>query len=221
MRDPSTIPPFIVMIGVDGCGKTTLVKWLSDYLTKNGYSVKVVWSRFNNYLSKPLLALTRLTGHNRRVTIDDTPFGYHDFENLHGYRHVFALLQAVDVNLAAWWRITRARKHFDGVLICERGPWDTLVDVVADTGLRSLPVSRLGRWYVLSMLHGTKTIMIRRSLDNILSSRPSLKHDYKLEARINEYERLAALYGWAVIDNNGTLEETQAQLLKAINNTII
>ena len=204
------------MMGVDGCGKTTLVNWLAEDLKKSGYNVKIVWSRFNNYLSKPLLALTRLTGHNRRVTIDGTPFGYHDFEKLYGYKQLFALLQAVDVNISAWWRITRVRRGFNGILICERGPWDTLVDVVADTGMHGLPESCLGRWYVRSVAKGAETVLIRRSLDNILSSRPALRHDHKLALRMNEYETLSASFGWKVIDNNGTLDEAKEQLRKVL-----
>jgi hypothetical protein len=222
MTEPRKIPGLIAITGVDGCGKTTLTHWLAEQLSKSGYETRIVWSRFNNYLSKPLLALTRLTGHNRRLTIDGVPFGFHDFETLHWYKHLFVFLQGVDVNIATWWRISRVHGRPGGILICERGPWDTLVDVVADTGLTNLPVSRLGRWYVRGMVtREARTILVRRSLDKILSSRPSLKHDYKLGLRINEYERLAALYNWVVIDNNGTLDEAKAQLLRAVNKTSI
>ena len=64
------IPALICITGVDGSGKTSLTNWLLEYLAEQDYKVESVWSRFNNYLSKPLLALTRITGHNHRSNID-------------------------------------------------------------------------------------------------------------------------------------------------------
>ena len=102
MANPgNTLPTLISIVGVDGSGKTTLASWLSDELSAQGREPVLVWSRFRNYLSKPLLALTRITGHNYYKTIDGVKFGFHDFERLVGYREIFALLQAVDVNIAA------------------------------------------------------------------------------------------------------------------------
>ena len=56
----------IAVCGVDGSGKTALIEALAGRLKADGIPHRRVWSRFRNYLSKPLLALTRLTGHNRK-----------------------------------------------------------------------------------------------------------------------------------------------------------
>lgn len=143
MNKISHIPKLISIVGVDGSGKTTIANWLADELSKRGLKTELVWSRFRNYLSKPLLAATRMTGHNYYKKHDDVLFGYHDFDNLVGYRELFALTQAIDVNIGAYWYINRVKKTSD-TIICERGPWDTLVDVASDTGIESLLTSRLG-----------------------------------------------------------------------------
>lgn len=209
------LPSLISIVGADGSGKTTLANWLAEELAARGRKPVLVWSRFRNYFSKPLLALTRLTGHNYYKTIDGVRFGFHDFQNLVGYRELFALLQAIDVNIAAYVRIQRMRKRSD-VMICERGPWDTLVDVSADTGLEWLPLSHLGGVYSLMMRRDACVLWISRARENILATRPELVHDHKLALRMAVYAQLATLHGWHVIDNNDTLESAKAQIRTAL-----
>ena len=58
------LPRIIFFVGVDGAGKTLYANMLLEELKRRGVDCRHVWSRYNNYLSKPLLGLTRLTGHN-------------------------------------------------------------------------------------------------------------------------------------------------------------
>jgi len=138
-----------------------------------------------------------------------------DFEHLVGYRELFALLQAIDVNIAAYARIQRVRERSD-VVICERGPWDTLVDVTADTGLAWLPASPLGAAYSLLMRRDARVLLISRDRDSILRTRPELVNDHKLAARMAVYAQLAARYGWHVVDNSRTLEDAKVQIRTAL-----
>ena len=209
------LPTLISIVGVDGSGKTTLADSLADEIARLGLEPVLVWSRFRNYLSKPLLALSRLSGHNYYKTINGVRFGFHDFERLVGYRELFAMLQAIDVNIAAYARIHRLRGRAD-VVICERGPWDTLVDVTVDTGLSWLPASRLGYVYSVLMKRDARVLWISRNRDSILHTRPELVYDHKLQPRMAVYAGLAALHGWDVIDNNGQLEDAKEQIRIAL-----
>jgi hypothetical protein len=90
-------------------------------MKEKGFRSCIVWSRFHNYLSRPLLALSRLSGHNYYKQYDGIRFGFHDFETIPLFGWLFILLQAVDVNISAFLNITRIRPKYD-VVICERGP---------------------------------------------------------------------------------------------------
>ncbi|HZY47041.1 MAG TPA: hypothetical protein VFE96_04515, partial [Candidatus Bathyarchaeia archaeon] len=48
--------------GIDGSGKTTQVKLLSDQLKQNGVESLKMWSRWRPLLSLPLLAVLKRTG---------------------------------------------------------------------------------------------------------------------------------------------------------------
>jgi thymidylate kinase len=210
------LPQLISIVGVDGSGKTTLIKAVIDRLEKQSICVEVVWSRFNNYLSKPLLALTRLSGHNRRLMIDGKAFGFHNFERLVGYREVFAMTQAVDVNLAAWRHIRPALRRENDLVVLERGPWDTLVDVMADTGMTGLAKSIVGRWIVRSVVDVASTVLIRRPVAQIMESRSELRHDRKLTIRASHYDWLAQSLQWIVVENDTTIETATEALYNAI-----
>lgn len=212
------IPSLIFITGADGVGKSILSRWLVAQLQTQGTKAGLVWSRFGNFLSKPFLALTRLSGHNFYKTFDGVLFGFHNFENLKGFRYLFALMQAIDVNIAALKNIRGAKKKYN-VLVCERGPWDTLADVIADTALDNLYEGILSRLFTAQIREGTKVIMIKRSKENILLSRPELIHDYKLDRKLEIYNRLAIMNRWPTVNNNYSLEETQNRITKLLQLT--
>ncbi len=209
------IPGLICIAGVDGSGKTSLTNWLVGTLDEQNYKVESVWTRFNNYLSKPLLAMTRLTGHNHRSCIDGIKYGFHDFEKLFIYREVFALLQAIDTNIAAYFKITRKIPTVD-CLVCERSPWDTLVDVIVDTGRYDFIYKWLSALFLHQVRKKSLVLFIDRDYEKIIGSRTELEHDYKMQEKISTYRRMALQEGWFVINNNDSIENTKKQILDVL-----
>ena len=211
----SNIPSLIFITGADGVGKSSLSRWIVRNLLVQGFKADLVWSRFGNFLSKPLLALTRLSGHNFYKIFDGVLFGFHNFEKLYGFRYLFALLQAIDVNIATIKNIRNKKHRFD-VLVCERGPWDTLADVIADTNINNLFDGTLSRLFTAQIKNDAKVLMIKRSRENILRSRPELIHDYKLSRKIDIYDRLAEINRWSIVDNNHSIEKTHKAIGKLL-----
>lgn len=203
-------PRIIMLVGPDGSGKSTLARMAAEELEKRGIKVKITWSRFNNFLSKPLLALARITRHSYYEMHDGVRFGYHDFERNRLYRGLFPILQAVDANRAARSRLREGRGA--DVVIFERGPWDTLADVILDTGRAGLADSSIGRWMTGAVQEGM-VLAVLRSRESILETRPELKHDRKLEEKLAIYESLAAAHGWTRIDNDRPLDEVRGSLV--------
>lgn len=199
----------VAVTGVDGSGKTTLTDWLREELCRRGHNPGFVWSRFNNYISLPFLVATRLSGHNVYREHMGVRMGFHDFERLPlPLRYLFAGLQAVDVNVATLLKIYRPSRHTP-VTICERGPWDTLVDVAADTALDCLANPFMTRLYCGQVAPRSDMVLIDRDADLIEACRPELKFDTKLRERQRLYRKLAINGGWKILDNNGDLSVTK------------
>lgn len=209
MNSLSAAPRIIAVTGVDGSGKTTLTDWLRQELRARGHVPEFVWSRFNNYVSLPFLAATRLSGHNVYRVHAGVRMGFHDFERLPlPLRYLFVGLQAVDVNIATLFKIRLPSRHTP-VTICERGPWDTLVDIAADTALDSLAGPFFTGLFCGLVAKRTDMVLVNRDADLIEGSRPELKFDRKLRQRQQLYRRLADTGGWKILDNNGDLDETK------------
>lgn len=206
----NTLPKIIFITGSDGAGKSRLTRFLHCYLEKCNIKNCVVWSRFHNYFSKPILGISRLTGHNHYEKFGDVKFGFHNFESIPFFGWLFVFLQSIDVNIAAFFNITRIKSKFD-VIICERGPWDTMSDVMADTGLRINPNGIVGKLFLMQTSNA-KVVYVKRSKKNIINTRPELVHDYKLSSKIQIYDYLHSKSNWLVVDNNNTIYEAEYQL---------
>jgi thymidylate kinase len=205
-------PQIICLVGSDGSGKSTLAAFAVEQLRLRGRKPVLVWSRYNHFLSKPLLAFARLAGYTRVERHENTTFGYHDFHRSALLRWPFVLLQALDVNLAIRWQLRRAARQGD-VLVFERSPWDTLADVMLDTRCEGLESSRLGRGIVASMSGRSSVLLVARTQDNIARSRPAMRFDRDLSRKLEIYERLCKAFGWHRIENNGALEAAQQAVL--------
>jgi hypothetical protein len=213
-------PRLIAFVGPDGSGKSTLARIAARELESQGLRVTVVWSRYNNYLSKPLLALARVSGHSRRETRDGTVYGYHDFGSAFWLRYPFILLQAIDVNLG-WHTKTRRLARQADVLVLERSPWDTLADVILDTGCESLPRRAWGRWLTAAVRDRGPVFWVIRSEPAVLASRPDLRHDRSLARKTAIYAGLATAFGWIALDNDRPLGDVTADVQRLVQGQLL
>jgi len=201
----------ICIVGSDGSGKTTLANCLVSEIEKRGKKVAHVWMRFNNFFSKVLLAFARMRGYSYYKYFDGIKMGFHDFENVWWLRWPFAFLQMIDVNIASWFKFRTCKGN--DVVVFERSPWDTLSDVMADTGIQYLEKNCIGRGIVHAFRGKSIVLWVDRDIVSIRDSRIELKMDYKLDVKISNYQRMANFFGWVRIDNNRSIEEAVKDML--------
>jgi|DewCreStandDraft_4_1066084.scaffolds.fasta_scaffold00166_137 glycosyltransferase involved in cell wall biosynthesis len=200
----------LAICGVDGAGKSLLVERLAARLAAEGIRTRHVWSRFRNYLSKPLLAAARLTGHNRKERHPGFTIGYHDFAGT-AYARPFLALQAIDLALD-----TIARFRGPGPILADRCPLDTLVDLCVDTGLDELVLDRLGPRLLRLLPRPAAAVVVERSPELVAPVRPDAVADRHFERRRQLYRRLAARLDLPLIDNDGPIEATVEAVLEAV-----
>jgi thymidylate kinase len=200
----------VALAGVDGGGKTFLLRALQARLDGQGVPHRHVWTRFRNYLSKPLLALARLTGHNRKEEAGAGRIGYHDFAGRPWLAWPFLVLQAADCVVDAWWRYHRRPDR--RVVLADRCLYDTLVDLAVDTGLDGILFGRLGRWLIGCLPGPHLAVVVNRPVASIRADRPEVLLDRNFARRRALYGRLAEAFRLPVIENDGTAERFLDQL---------
>ncbi|MBW1804386.1 MAG: hypothetical protein JRJ85_27090 [Deltaproteobacteria bacterium] len=193
------LPRIIFFVGVDGAGKTLYANMLLKELKKNGVDAVHAWSRYNNFLSKPLLMLTRLSGHNYKEYHKGIEFGYHEFGSSRAISYLFIVSQMIDVNLATFFKLWSRLKE-NRVLVCDRGPYDTIVDVMLDTHERYF-TDNYRRLYLASLPARHIVFYIYRPLKEIYQNRPELTYDRSLRKKERIYQYLYQDFGWKKIDN--------------------
>ena len=201
---------FIALCGVDGSGKTFLLDHLREELDRRGIAHRHVWSRFRNYLSKPFLALCRLTGHNIRTKAGGRPIGYHEFQGRPWIGLPFLLLQLLDnlIDLALRYR------HGDGELVVgDRCVLDTLVDLAVDTGLDDLVIERMGPFLLRRLPAPRLVVLVRRPPRLVRETRPDALADKNFARRRALYDRIAGRFGLPVVENDSNPQKAVITIL--------
>lgn len=203
---------FVGLVGVDGSGKTFLLDRLSAGLVEAGIDHRHVWSRFRNYLSKPLLGLARLTGHNVKVRVGDVRIGYHEFGRSRPLAWLFLALQVLDnaVDILVRYRLRPGA----GPILGDRCVLDTLVDLAVDTGMDDLVVERLGPPLAALLPRPRLVVLVSRSPRLVGRDRPDALLDRDFARRRALYRRLAARFALPVVENDGTPEAAAAEILR-------
>ena len=208
----------IGLCGVDGAGKTALVNALRARLAQDDITTRHVWSRFRNYLSKPLLALTRLTGHNRKQVRDGVVVGYHEFSGSKLLSLGFIALQTLDnlLDMALRYR-SKMDEGRPQLIVGDRCVLDTLVDLAIDTGRDDLLFGKLGQFLRRRLPQPNMLIVIDRDPAAIVAHRPDVLADRDFVKRRALYRRLAHEFGLAVVQNDRPVEAVVDDIIALVS----
>lgn len=207
-------PALWAICGVDGAGKTSIAEALAVRLEAEGRLTQRFWSRFRNYLSRPLLGLTRLTGHNRKERGGATVVGYHDFAGNAWLAWTFLILHGADLALDALLRYRIGRRG--ATLIADRCLLDGIVDLAVDTGRDALVIDTLAPWLVRLLPRPWRAVVVERDAILIGRDRPDALADRHHARRRTLYRRLAVRLGLPVVVNEGPLNGTIAKVRGAL-----
>ena len=95
-RPSPEVTRFIVISGIDGCGKTTLIRALRNRLEQEGLTTRYEWLRYNHRLVRPVHGLSRLVGLSRRYRTADQSVWRHEFYRSRLFCSFYILLTWLD-----------------------------------------------------------------------------------------------------------------------------
>lgn len=200
----------LALCGGDGAGKTLLADTIARHA---GSGATRVWSRFRNYLSLPLLALTRLTGHNRKEQIDGVKVGYRDFAQWRPLALTHLALQLADCRIDL---LLRFRPRPGRLLVADRCALDTLVDLAIETGLYDLVIDHIAPRLAARLPAPWAAVVVERPVAAIAVERPDALVDRHFARRRMLYRRLAQRLRLPIIHNASTVDAAVAAIHEAV-----
>lgn len=201
-----SIPKIIYIMGIDGSGKTTVSEHLAEQLRARGYTVNVLWLRFNHVISKPLLGFCRVLGLTRYECHGDIKVGYHDFYRSRIVSWLFVFFQYLDAVRVKYLKVLPNIKADKNVLILDRYVHDILIDVMVDTRMEKLDKGKMGRAFKALIPEGALLVLVDRDLDKVLEVRPEGQVDENFEHRYQFYKKLALDPNIHTVKNDASLE---------------
>jgi hypothetical protein len=208
------MPQFIVISGIDGCGKTTVIERLRRRLEQEGLTTRYEWMRYNHRLVRPVHALSRLVGLSRRCEVEGRSIWRHEFHRSRSFSSFYIFLTWLDAWLGLLLLATRLLFKDIDVVVCDRWVQDILVDLAVDTRRRSLLG---GSWYTRFsriLPRSARQYLIVRNAEAIVSARPDVRRDLSGSFRHRLYRRLTRNPDLVVIRNDGTVDAAVEAILQ-------
>lgn len=203
---------YIVISGIDGSGKTSVIESLQKHLERDGLQVSYIWMRYNHYLLKGMNAFARLMGLSVKVHNEMGEVWEHRLYKNKLFCKVYVWCSYID-NLIAKRKVLRQTAD---IVICDRWVNDILIDLGAECRFDDILD---GKWYMRFqqlLPANTQQFVVQRNLEDLLGCRVETNTNPDFKYRLSLYKRLAEKNEVIAIDNTGTIANSVNQILSHI-----
>jgi thymidylate kinase len=221
----------IVLMGLDGSGKSTQAELLSKHLNERGIKTQAVWMRGECYLTLPLLkigkALLRAPRETKRGEGIKAGRDYqryvtakHSLFRSGLLRAIWRTLTVIDRYITLKVAFSKIDKHVE-VVILDRYFYDMLIDIDSAFGSGGAEMKRLLKSPLLRLFPPPDKVILLEITPEVAMKRkddiPSM--DY-LVGRYRPYDMLASSINAKRIDASRAIEEVRADVEKEIQGVI-
>lgn len=205
---------FIIVSGIDGSGKTTVINCLKQRLEENGSKSHYVWLRYNHIIIKPIHALCRLVGLSRRHKSALGKVWRHEFYRSQIFCEFYIFLTYLDTMLGRLKMAWQLRSIDADIVICDRWVNDILIDLAVDSRRKGFLYSRWNKRFQRILPERAISFMIVRNTTAVLSCRPECKDDPDFDFRLDMYRQMQQMpKNVIVLSNDGSVEQTVDNLI--------
>lgn len=208
----SQVSKYIIISGIDGSGKTTVINALTEALRDDGYSTRYIWMRFNHYSVKVMNALARLLGLSVKVHNAFGNVWEHRLYKSRLFCRIYVWCSYID-NVIARRKALRLDADY---VICDRWVNDTLIDLGAECRIDDILDSKWYRRFQDILPENSVQFVVIRNRDDIVGCRVENTTNPDFPYRFALYEKLVQKKEVNVIDNTGTIESSVRQIIEKL-----
>lgn len=203
---------YVIISGVDGSGKTTVINNLKAKLEQEGKSVDYIWMRYSHYTLKVMNALARVLGLSVKVHNEMGDVWEHRLYKMPWFCKLYVWCSYFD-NKIARRKVMALKSDY---VICDRWINDILIDLGAECRFDDILD---GKWYKkfhAILPNDSYQFVVIRDRQAVLDCRVENHTNPDFPYRFVLYQKLAKKDGVNVVDNSSTIEDSVRQVMEVI-----
>lgn len=206
----------ILLMGVDGCGKSSLTAMLQNKLTDKGIKSVVVWASLRPVLMKPFIVVAKYLLVRKHSKFDD--YEKHITAKKEGMkkmswtRHIYLLVTFIDYLPQVFFKVYLPNL-LGKVVICDRYYQDLVLDYGITTLATAEKTDKLLKYAEIFFPVPDLHYYLKITSDVAFSRKDDIPSLEYLEGRADVYERFASIMGSEILDGTISLEENSDKLL--------
>jgi thymidylate kinase len=204
---------YIVISGVDGSGKTTVIEAIRAHFNNSGITTFYIWLRFNHYCCKVMHALARALKLSVKKPSYRGRSWFHEFYRSKLFCALYILMTYLDTVIGCLKLRSQLIRNRSSYVICDRWVPDVLVDLAVKTHRDDFLDSAWYCRFMRLMPRNAKIFLIVREPTQLLKCREENREDPDFTFRQRLYGLLQEKPEINVVDNNREVEATVESLL--------
>ena len=201
----------IYLAGNDGTGKTTQAELLLKSLRRDGVPASYVWLRFPQYLSIPVLALSRFLGTTRYRIVAGQRVGGWEFDRMPWLATLLLWCQVIDVRIARRLRIDPLTRRGE-VVVLDRFVFDIAIDIASAAHDDRLLTGKAAH-LLFELVSDATTFVLDAPAHILVERRLDLGLDARLPERARLYRALARQRSIRVLDTVDGVDAVHRRIL--------
>ena len=207
---------YIIISGVDGSGKTTVIEGVRKQLEAEGKKVGYIWMRYHHKLVTVMHAIAKLIGLAYKEKTEMGEMWLHRFYKNKLFCWCYIRCSYIDNWMARKKPVRMAEKEGLDYVICDRWVNDIIIDLGSELHKMDILASKwYGKFQNLLSKDSYQFVVIRDKKD-VLDCRVENSFNEAFGYRYALYEKIVNKPNIHRVDNTGTIENAINQVLDII-----
>ena len=207
---------YIIISGVDGSGKTTVIEGVRKALEAEGKKVGYIWMRYNFKLTTVMHAIAKMVGlsYKEKTAMGDK--WLHRFYKSKLFCWLYIRAYYIDNVLAKSKPVKLAEKDGLDYVICDRWVNDIIIDLGSETHQTDILKTKWYQRFQELLPRDCYQFVVIRNKKDMLECRVENTFNEAFSYRYDLYNEIVNKPEIYMVDNTGTIESSVNQVLKVL-----